>query len=96
MFSKAFPYAKLTVDDISRIELELRFAEIRLQEIEAVSVRAPDNVIKAINGYEINTKMAIQKAEQARDSSSITTILEIVSLGIFHHISIKKTCSNSS
>ena len=78
----------LTIDDISRVELELRFAGTRLGEIEALANKAPDRTPMAVNGYEKNIAMAIEKAEQTRDSGVSASLLEMVSLGISNHLSI--------
>jgi len=78
----------LTTDDIARVELELTFASIRLEEIEALANKAPDRTPIAVNGYEKNIAMAITKAEQTKDSGVSASVLEMVALAISKHLFI--------
>ncbi|MFC2067810.1 DUF5667 domain-containing protein [Chloroflexota bacterium] len=78
----------LTTDDMSRVELELTFAEVRLQEIEALANKVPDRLSIAINGYEKNTTVAITKAEQVTDSSGSASALETIALATSNHLSV--------
>jgi len=74
----------LTIDDIAGVELELTFAGIRLQEIEALANKAPDRTTIAVMGYERNIAMAIEKAERAQDNG----VSEMVALAISKHLSL--------
>ena len=85
----------LTIDDISVVELEVTFASTRLQEIEALSNKAPDQVTIAMKRYEKNIAMAIEKAEQIGDSVVSASVLEMVALAISRHISILDTIEDS-
>jgi len=78
----------LTIDDIATVELELTFAGIRLQEIEALAYKAPDRATIAVIGYERNIAMAIEKAERAQDNGVSASVLEMVALAISKHLSL--------
>jgi hypothetical protein len=70
----------ITLDDAAEVELELKFARTRLEEIEAIANKRPDKIAIAIAGYERNLNLAITKAEQIGDSetSRATVALEIL------------------
>ncbi|MFC1870961.1 DUF5667 domain-containing protein [Chloroflexota bacterium] len=85
----------LTTDEVVRVELELAFAGTRLQEIEALANKAPDRTTIAVNGYEKNIAMAIEKAEQTRDSAGSADVLETVALAIFSHLSVLDSIKDS-
>jgi len=77
----------LTIDDSAGTELELKFAGIRLKEIEAVADKRPDEIGVAITGYERNLNMAIERAKHAKDSEVSASMLETVTLAISGHLS---------
>ena len=78
----------LTIDDIARVELELTFTDIRLEEMEALTNKDSNRTPMAVNGYEKNIAMAIEKAEQTRDSGVSASALETVALAISNHLSV--------
>jgi len=78
----------LTIDDSAGTELELKFAGIRLKEIEAVADKRPDEIGVAIIGYERNLNMAIERAEHAKNSGVSASMMETVALAISGHLSI--------
>jgi len=73
----------ITLDDATEVELELKFADTRLEEIEAIADKRPDRIAIAIAGYERNLNLAITKAEQIGDSE---TSRETVALEILDHL----------
>ncbi len=73
----------ITLDDAAEVELELKFASTRLEEIEAIANNRPDKIAIAIAGYERNLNLAITKAEQIGDSE---TSRETVALEILNHL----------
>ncbi len=78
----------ITFNDAAEVELELKFANTRLEEIEALANKGTDRITMAVNGYEKNIAMAIKKAEQTRDSGVSTSVLETVALAISNHLSV--------
>ena len=73
----------ITLDDAAEVELELKFASTRLEEIEAIANKRPDKIAIAVTGYERNLNLAIMKAEQVKDGE---TSLEKVALAILNHL----------
>jgi len=78
----------LTTDDAVRVELELKFASIRLHEIETLANKRTDRIAMAVNRYEQAIAMAIERAEQTREHNVSAHVLEIVALAISNHLSI--------
>ncbi len=78
----------LATDGMSRVELELAFAGVRLQEIGALARKAPVRITIAVHGYEKNTAMAIAKAEQMRDGARPANALETIALAVSNHLSV--------
>ena len=78
----------LTTDDVSQVELELQFATIRLQEIEALANKGADRITMATNRYEQTIAMAIERAEQTRERGLSANVLEMVALAISNHLSL--------
>ena len=78
----------LTTGDVSRVQLELTFAGVRLREIEALANKAPDRLFVAINGYEKSTALAITTADQIRANARSASALERVALTISNHLSV--------
>lgn len=74
-------------DDISRVELELKLAGIRLDEMEAVAQKRPETLSKSVSGYEKNLNLAISKAEESSSSSLQFSLQEKVALAIANHLS---------
>ena len=73
----------ITFNDAAEVELELKFANTRLEEIEAIAGKRPDKTSVAVTGYERNLNLAITKAEQIGDSE---TSRETVALEILNHL----------
>ncbi|MFC1892862.1 DUF5667 domain-containing protein [Chloroflexota bacterium] len=86
----------LTTDDNSRVDLELTFAGVRLQEIEALADKAPDRLSNALNGYEKNTAMAITEADQIKDGSGSAGALERVALATSNHLLVLDRIEDSA
>ena len=78
----------LTTDDAARVELELTFASIRLQEIEVLANKGTDRITMAANRYEQAIAMAIERAEQTGERDVSVNVLEMVALAISNHLSI--------
>lgn len=85
----------LTTNDISRIELELTLADIRLGEIEALAHISPEGIALAFKGYEKNLTTAIDKAESNKDRDISAQELEGISLATLKHISILDSINDS-
>jgi len=73
----------VTFDDTAEIELELKFADTRLNEMESIAAKRPDKISIVISGYEKSLDLAISKAEQTID---IEISLETVALSILDHL----------
>jgi len=73
----------ITFNDAAEVELELKFANTRLEEIEAIAGKHPDKTSVAVTGYERNLNLAITKTEQIGDSE---TSLETVALATLNHL----------
>jgi len=73
----------ITFNDAAEIELELKFANTRLEEMEDVADKRPDKIAVAVAGYERNLSLAITKAEQSEEGE---TSLETVALAILNHL----------
>ena len=78
----------LTADDVSRVNLELGFADTRLKEMEEVVEKNPEGIPVAITGYERNLNLAISRAEQTKNEEVQTNLQERIALAIFNHLSI--------
>ncbi len=77
----------LTTNDVEGVNLELKFADTRLGEIESVAQKRPGKISVAVTGYERNLNLAIARAEQAKDGGISTSILETVALAVSSHLS---------
>ncbi len=78
----------LTTDDVEEVNLELKFANTRLQEIESVAEKRPAQIPVAVTGYQRNLNMAIARAEEVGNSGMSTSILlETLALTISSHLS---------
>ena len=75
-----------TVNDIARIELELKSADMRLEEIEALANKSPERMTLAVKGYEKNIVTATEKAESNKGVS--TEGMETVALATLEQVSI--------
>jgi len=78
----------LTIDDRAGTELELKFAAIRLGEIEALVNRQPDEIGVAVSGYGRNLNLSIERAEHVVSSGGSAGMLEAVALAISGHLSM--------
>ena len=78
----------LTTDDVEGVNLELKFANTRLEEMESVAQKRPGKIPVAITGYERNLNLAIARAEQAKDGGISAGIMETVALAVSSHLSI--------
>jgi len=78
----------LTTDDVSGINLELRFADTRLEEMEEVIKKNPEEISIAVNGYERNLNLAISRAEQTKNEGVQTNLQERIALAISNHLSV--------
>jgi len=86
----------LTTDDMSRVELELAFAGVRLQEIEALANKAPDRLSIAVDGYEKNTTTAIAMVEQLSGDAGSARALERVALAVSDHLLVLDRIEDSA
>jgi hypothetical protein len=77
----------LAIDDIVRIELELKSADERLAEIEALVDKDTENITLAVKGYEMNIMTATDKAESSNRDVS-TEGMEAVAMTTLKHISM--------
>ncbi|MFC1913422.1 DUF5667 domain-containing protein [Chloroflexota bacterium] len=73
----------ITFNDAAETELELKFANTRLEEMKDVADKRPDKIAVAVAGYERNLSLAIMKAEQSEEGE---TSLETVALAILNHL----------
>ena len=73
----------ITFNDAAKVELELKFANTRLEEMEAIAGKRPDKTSVAVTGYERNLNLAFTKTEQIGDSE---TSRETVALEILNHL----------
>jgi len=78
----------LTVNDITRIELELTLADTRVEEIGVLANKNPERITLAVKGYEKNLTTAIVRAANNRDRDISAEGLEMVALAALKHISI--------
>lgn len=78
----------LTADDVSRVNLELGFADTRLKEMEEVVEKNPEGIPVAITGYERNLNLAISRAEQTKNEGVQTNLQERIALAISNHLSM--------
>jgi len=78
----------LTNGDAACLELELAFAEQRLQEMEAMADTRPERVEMSINEYERNINQAISRVEQSEGAETSASRWETVGATILGHLSI--------
>jgi hypothetical protein len=76
-----------TFDDDARIELELSFADTRLEEMEALVSKNPLEIAAAADRYANNISTAMEKAEGA-GGSGFEERLEAIALSTSRHLSI--------
>jgi hypothetical protein len=77
-----------TFDEAARVELELAFTGTRLEEMNALASRNPDEIHTAVSGYEVGIEMAAEKAEEYGDTRGKSVKIETVALAISEHLSI--------
>ncbi|MFC1933018.1 DUF5667 domain-containing protein [Chloroflexota bacterium] len=78
----------LTTDDVSRVNLELGFADTRLKEMEEVIHKNPEEIPVAVTGYEKNLNLAIAMAEQTKNEGVQANLQEAIALVISNHLSM--------
>ena len=78
----------LTTDDVSRVNLELGFADNRLEEMEEVIHKNPEEIPVAVTGYEKNLNLTIAVAEQTKNEGVQTNLQERIALAISNHLSM--------
>jgi hypothetical protein len=76
----------LTFNDLNQIELELAFAKTRLDETKTLADENPERIALAVEGYENNMKIAIEKVANCKEGSIYATGLEMVALSTLQHI----------
>ena len=78
----------ITFDEAARVELELVFAGTRLEEMNSLTSKNPDELHTAVSGYEDSIDMAAEKAEEYNDTRGKSVKIETVALAISEHLSI--------
>ncbi|MFC2026429.1 DUF5667 domain-containing protein [Chloroflexota bacterium] len=78
----------LTFNDTAQIELELAFADTRLQEIEALVNKNVNSLTVGVEGYKRNITNAVEKAESDSDTGVSSNELETISLALLQHVSV--------
>jgi hypothetical protein len=69
-----------TTGDASAVALELRFADIRLQELKAVATLRPEQIPVAAAGYQASLTQAVLRAEKITDK--VESALEMAALAV--------------
>jgi hypothetical protein len=77
-----------TFDNDEQLNLELSLADTRLEEMEVLAVKNPQQIDSAIDGYRNNLALAVEKAEAAGDKGEHRQRLETVALETLRHISV--------
>ena len=75
-----------TFDETARVELELAFADTRLEEMKTLASKNPGEIHSALSGYIANVDMAAGKAEENGDTRGKSTRMEAVALAISEHL----------
>ena len=78
----------LTINDVSRVKLELGFADTRLKEMEEVVEKNPEGIPVAITGYERNLNLAISRADQTKNEGVPANLQETIALVISSQLSM--------
>ncbi|MFC1847043.1 DUF5667 domain-containing protein [Chloroflexota bacterium] len=78
----------LTFNDIAQIELELAFADTRLQEMGALVNKNVKSLAVAVEGYERNITNAISKVESVSSTGIASNKLEAIALAVLQHASV--------
>jgi len=76
----------LTTNDVEGVNLELKFADTRLEEMESVARKRPGEIPVAVTGYERSLDMAIARAEEVKNSGAPAGVLETVAMAISSHL----------
>jgi hypothetical protein len=82
----------LSADEAARLQLEMDFAETRLNEMKAVADKAPDRLETAVNGYENNLSQAVGEASRGMSPDH----LEEVSVTMCNHMAVLDSIEDSS
>jgi len=78
----------LTTNDVEGVNLELKFADTRLEEMDSVARKRPGEIPVAVTGYERSLNMAIARAEEVKNSGVPASVLETVASAISSHLSV--------
>lgn len=77
-----------TVGDVAEAELELAFANRRLEEIDATAKTEPDAISMAVNGYQKNVTAGIERAEEIKNPAESANLFESVAMVTLQHLKI--------
>jgi len=79
----------LTISDAAKVDLQLTFANSRLEEMAALVEKGrPEKISIAVNGYEGAIAMVIQKLEASGKGLDTADISEVLALATSEHLSI--------
>lgn len=76
----------LTTDDVGEVELELVFADTRVEEMAAVAHKGYERLGIAVDEYGENIALALENAENIGDAPKLANALEILALATSDHI----------
>jgi len=86
----------LTADGVKEVELELRFANKRLEEMESVIYKRPGEISVAVTGYERNLNLAIIEVEQIKNYEISARMLEMIAFDVSNHLYILEELEDSA
>jgi len=78
----------LNTGDTARVKLELAFAGVRLEEMEALANEAPDRIGTVTSRYERNIAMAIERTEYVGNGGASASVSEEAALTMSRHLCV--------
>ena len=84
-----------TIDDTSKVKLEMKFAANRLREMKAVAETRPESLQLAADGYEKNINQVMEKMGTLRAAGSGGDVTERVAATISQHLAVLDNLEDS-